>query len=151
MIAYPNATRPLDRPWDLGISNPSIVNPTIGNVIPNTTVTTPADIPVPANPPIVTPASPWTPTLPNTDWPNRLKVAVTTRFPFSLPWDVAYLVNLFVAPPQVPVINVDAGPIKFKVTLDKIDPYLPFLHAFIIAGFLWGLVHNTRRLLGGGQ
>ena len=148
-IGYPNGVRTAD-PLDVAIGNPAIPGQDVLDLNPDQAITKPADIPVPttANPPVT---SPWTPTVPNADWPDKLRAAVTTRFPFSIPWDAAYLINIFVAPPQVPVINVDAGPIKFNVTLNQLDPYMPWFRTFLIVAFLWGLALNTRKMLGGGK
>lgn len=90
-------------------------------------------------------------TKPKDDWPSKLKVAVTTRFPFSLPWDMAYLIGLFNYVPEVPVFTVPIGRASFTVKLDQLDPYMPYFHFFIIVSFLYGLVMKTRSLLGGGQ
>lgn len=146
-FGYPNGVRTAD-PKDVAIGNPAIPGALPQTLTPDMAITAPAAIPVPANPAV---PSPWTPTVPTGDWPDKLRAAVTTRFPFSIPWDAAYLINIFVAPPQVPVIAVDAGPIKFNVTLNQLDPYMPWFRTFLIVAFLWGLALNTRKLLGGGK
>ena len=88
---------------------------------------------------------------PKENWPDRLSVAISTRFPFSIPWDIRHIISVFVRKPEVPVINVKAGPIKFKIVLDQLDSYMPFFRILLLAGFLWSLALGTRKILGSGQ
>lgn len=81
--------------------------------------------------------------------------AVTTKFPFSLPWDVYRIVALFAADPITPIINVDEKyrnmPIKFSADLSRLDPYMPFFRFLLAVGFAVMLIFRTPTLLGGGK
>jgi hypothetical protein len=87
------------------------------------------------------------------NWSKKMKGLVTTKFPFSLPWDLYRLLALLNADPVRPDIHVDQSfrgmPFKFDVTFEWLDPYMPFFRGFIIISFCVMLVHATRRLMGG--
>jgi len=105
--------------------------------------------PITGNPPI--PSTPGIPIdKPDVKWSTKLSV-ITTRFPFSLPFDFQYLLSKLVVPPKTPVINVNVRHFKFVINMDKLDPYMPFFRTFLIISFLLALVFNTRRLIGGAQ
>jgi hypothetical protein len=90
---------------------------------------------------------------------NRWKELVTTKFPFSLPWDLYAILSVLNAEPQKPVLKLDATgriagvtvPLKFTQNIDFLDPYMPFLRTFILIGYVLFLIFSTRKLLGGGQ
>jgi hypothetical protein len=90
---------------------------------------------------------------------NRWKQLVTTKFPFSLPWDLYAILSVLNAPPQKPVLRLDATgyiagkviPLKFSQNIDFLDPYMPFLRTFVLIGYVLFLIFSTRKLLGGGQ
>lgn len=95
---------------------------------------------------------------PRDDWPDRLGQAVTTRFPFSLPWDLYGLLSVLSAPPLKPVIDVDVPLMgkanqrfKFSHDFGYLDPYMPFFRAFAVIGFTIFLALQTRNLLGGSK
>lgn len=78
----------------------------------------------------------------------------TTKFPFSLPWD---LLNAFQAlgthsssAPVIP-IDVETSIFKWHTTLDfsLFDPVVPTIRSLIMIGFGLTLVFGTRKLLGG--
>lgn len=98
-----------------------------------------------------TPNPPLTP--PKTDWLNRMKGVVTTKFPFSLPWDFYAMLSLISAEPIKPHIEFSQSymgmPVEFEVKFDFIDPYIVFFRTFIIIGFCISLIMGTRKLLGG--
>lgn len=89
---------------------------------------------------------------------NKFKGMVTTKFPFSLPWDLLALFGAIVATPQVPEINVDkpftlggySMPFKFNISFAFLDPWMPFFRGFQIIAFCYFLIMATRKLLGGG-
>jgi hypothetical protein len=93
------------------------------------------------------------------DHANRWKQLVTTKFPFSLPWDLYAILSVLNAEPQKPVLKLDATgriagvtvPLKFTQNIDFLDPYMPFLRTFILIGYVLFLIFSTRKLLGGGQ
>lgn len=80
---------------------------------------------------------------------------VTTKFPFSLPWDIAHIYSLLTAEPKTPAINIDLQymnmPFKINIDLSFLDPYMPYFRSFITISFAFFLVINTRKILGGGQ
>lgn len=87
------------------------------------------------------------------NWANKMKGLVTTKFPFSLPWDLYRLLALLNADAVRPEVHVDKKlgnmPFKFDVTFEYLDSYMPFFRGFIIISFCIMLVMATRRLMGG--
>lgn len=92
---------------------------------------------------------------PKGDWPDSLGKVVTTRFPFSLPWDLYAVMSIFNAPAITPNIAVDTifmgMHFKFSYSFDFLDPYMPWIRGVIIAGFCMFLILQTRNLLGGAK
>lgn len=92
---------------------------------------------------------------PKGDWPDSLGKIVTTRFPFSLPWDLYRVIALFNATPITPVFKIDTKfmgmDYKFEYGLGWLDPYIPWFRGFLIAGFVIFLIQSTRNLLGGAK
>lgn len=82
---------------------------------------------------------------------------VTTKFPFSLPWDFYAILSFLSSSPETPKwkISMDSmfydDPIEFEINLSFLDPYMPFFRTFIILGFALALVMSTRTLLGGAK
>lgn len=116
--------------------------------------------PNPTPPPSGGPGTPWEDPDPD-DHRDNFQL-VTTKFPFSLPWDIYYLINLLLAEPITPELDVDQGLLpnavgdphfrmKFDVSLEFLDPYMPFFRSFILIAYAWFLVLQTRTLMGGGQ
>jgi len=105
----------------------------------------------------VLPTAPTAPTAPSVNMPDGIYHAVTTRFPFSLPWDLYYLFSLFLADPVRPDIDIDKKfgknslPIKFKVDIAWMDNYIGFFRTFVMITFLWSLTLVTRKLFGGAK
>lgn len=93
------------------------------------------------------------------DESNRFSNLFTKQFPFSLPWDVAYLVGLLAAEPKAPVFEMDKDleimdisvPFKFKHTVEWADPYLPFFRTMIVIGYIFFLIFATSKLFGGAK
>lgn len=115
----------------LNIDNPAADTPeafaddVIGSVIDGT-LTADAEIvdvtDVPVDPPVVEPTTPpiepELPDVPDIDGLglSALGAAVVTRFPFSIPWDVAHGVQLLAAPAKAPYWEVDLlEPIAYRV------------------------------------
>lgn len=92
---------------------------------------------------------------PKGDWPDSLGQVFTTRFPFSLPWDLYGVLALLAADPVTPVFVVDSVfmgmDFNFSYSLDFLDPYMPWFRGFIIIGFCIFLIQITRNLLGGAK
>lgn len=86
-------------------------------------------------------------------WSNKMKGLVTTKFPFSLPWDLYRLLALLNADPVRPDVHINQNfrnmPIKMDVTFEWLDPYMPYFRGFLIIAFCVYLVNATRRLMGG--
>lgn len=91
---------------------------------------------------------------------NKFKAMVTTKFPFSLPWDMLAVMNMIAATPVRPSVHVDqhltiAGgqsmPIKFDVDFSFLDSFIGFFRTFEVVAFCYFLISATRRLLGGAQ
>lgn len=94
------------------------------------------------------PARPDAPT-----WGGKLKALVTTKFPFSLPWDFMAVLGVINADPVRPEISVNEKymgfNIKFEHRFEYLDAYMPFFRGFIVVAFCLQLVMVTRKLLGG--
>ncbi|MCX8129395.1 MAG: hypothetical protein N3I35_04760 [Clostridia bacterium] len=88
-----------------------------------------------------------------------LKVAgnlFTTKFPFSLPWDLLRTVKLLlIDSPDPPswdikwrdeILGKDLG---FTIDLKKFDGIFKIARAFILVALIVGLIFGTRKLLGG--
>lgn len=92
---------------------------------------------------------------PKDDWPDSLGKIVTTRFPFSLPWDLYAMMALLNAPAKTPVFKVDEKfmgmDFKFEYSLAWLDPYMPWFRGILIIGFVIYLIQSTRNLLGGAK
>lgn len=90
---------------------------------------------------------------PTKDWKTRMKALVTTKFPFSLPWDFYAMLSFVNADPIQPEFKIDTEfmgmPVKFDKKIDYLQDYLPFFRTFIIIGFCISLILMTRKLLGG--
>jgi len=83
-------------------------------------------------------------------------IPVTTKFPFSLPWDVARIVSLLYADPVCPRVTAYL-PEPFKsyidIDLSRVLPgdLMQKVRAFELLAFALGLILLTRRLLGGAE
>lgn len=92
------------------------------------------------------------------DWrPLKMSGALfTTRFPFSLPWDLMRTFKaLLIDDPSPPVwdikwhdeiLNKDFG---FKLDLTKYNTIFKISRAFVLVALMVGLIMATRKLLGG--
>lgn len=83
---------------------------------------------------------------------------VTTKFPFSLPWDFYFILSFLAAESKTPIWDIKFDydryydkPISFQINLSFLDPYMPFFRTFIVLGFAYALILNTQRLLGGAK
>lgn len=78
---------------------------------------------------------------------------ITTKFPFSLPWDIYHLISLLVADPVPPAFLVDTVyrdlDIEFSHEMSYLDPYMPFFRTFIFIVVAGSIIYRTRSLLGG--
>lgn len=74
--------------------------------------------------------------------------ALTGKFPFSLPWDVAAILALFVAPAQVPVFDIPfAGYGSVHVDLSGFDVVAQVVRALMLVFFAYGLTQRTKDML----
>lgn len=143
-------------PLEIIINNPEILtNPDPALITqPNTDpVTDYTGEPVPENEPAPSDPPQPEPKPDPDDWSNKMKALVTTKFPFSLPWDIYRVLSLLNADPIRPDIHVNETfmgmPLKIDVTFEYLDPYMPYFRAFIVIGFCMFLITSTRKLLGG--
>lgn len=146
---------------DAIVNNPAIPKTTT-NVNTGVTVGNPdyvgnppveGEVPPSTNPP----PSKWE--KPPTKKPPNIGALITTKFPFSLPFDFFGVLGWLNAEPKAPVFKIDTGiksPLSEKeVKLDMefkfnfLDPYMGFFRSFIIIGFSLFLILATRKLLGG--
>jgi hypothetical protein len=90
---------------------------------------------------------------------NNLKNLVTTKFPFSLPWDFTTLIGSIAATPIRPEIHINQNfvimgtsmPFKIDVNFAFLDSWINYFRTFEILAFIGFLISATRRLLGGAQ
>ena len=84
---------------------------------------------------------------------RKLYGVVTTRWPFSLPWDVAYLLNIVFADPVPPkwtfTLPENFGSHEFTVDMTQLEGFMPVLRWFITFAFCFGIVFAIRKLYGG--
>jgi hypothetical protein len=84
---------------------------------------------------------------------DKFKLMVSTKFPFSLPWDLMAALAVLTADPITPDIALDTNvgqmPIKFDISFSFLDPYINFFRQFEIIAFCLFLILTTRKLMGG--
>lgn len=85
-----------------------------------------------------------------------LRINITDKFPFCIPFDFVDMVKSFSVEKERPVISVVFpekyfNSYKLEIDLAFYDDYFPFssiLRYFILIGFVLFLVRNTRKLMG---
>ena len=90
---------------------------------------------------------------------QSLSAIFTTKFPFSLPWDLSTLVGAVAAEPVRPQIHINNSlnilgnsmPMRIDVDFAFLDQFIGFFRTFEILAFCGFLIQATRRLLGGAQ
>lgn len=73
----------------------------------------------------------------------------TTKFPFSLPWDLKNAFNLMVATPVAPEWTISYMGNDISFNFDLVENYVPMIRTFMLILFDVGLILVTRKLLGG--
>lgn len=87
-----------------------------------------------------------------------LKLAVglfTTKFPFSIPWDIKNQLSVFDVQPQTPVLKVNEViplfntkmNLKFNIDFSLFNPIIPIVRWFLIIIFDLGLILSLRKFL----
>jgi len=88
------------------------------------------------------------------DESKKLGNLVTTRFPFSLPWDFVAMVKLLYAKPMTPkweVKGTEEIPLNFTINLNFLDPYISWFRGFIMVGFVISVIFMHGRFMGGSK
>lgn len=84
---------------------------------------------------------------------NKLYGVVTTRWPFSLPWDIAHLINLVACEPIPPrwefTLPEEFGEHTFVIDMAQYEDIMIIVRWFITFGFCFGIVLAIRKLYGG--
>lgn len=93
------------------------------------------------------------------DWPEtqqwEVPNLVTTRFPFSIPWDLKRAFEMMAEEPEVPSfelpfviesLNID---LSMTIDLSQFEPLARICRWFFMALFLLGLILSTRSLIKG--
>lgn len=119
----------------------------------------PSPEPNPNPDPLPDPANPFDPEIPppaegiNWDKLKGIPTLITTKFPFSLPWDIYHILSLFSyqgQPLQFQINEeVNGMPFAFEIDLSWLDPYMPYFRWFILIGYAIFLIMSTRKLMGG--
>lgn len=84
------------------------------------------------------------------DWSALL----TTRFPFSLPWDFLHLMKFLYAPPMTPqweIKGTEKIPFNLKIDLKFMEPYAPWFRTFIFLSFVMSVIFLHGRFMGGSK
>lgn len=113
--------------------------------------------PEPFPEPVPNPPNPWEPSEPGQiNW-EKLKgipAIISTKFPFSLPWDVYHVLSLLNYQPRAPVISINEDfmglPFQFEFDFSFLDPYIVWFRWFIVVGYVMFLIMSVRKLMGGG-
>jgi hypothetical protein len=97
-------------------------------------------------------------TLPTTSLDlSPLYLDLSKKFPFCIPWDIYNLVKSFEVSKKRPVYNADLdlkilGKYSFDIDFAFFDDYFPFssiLRYFLLIAFIYALIVNTRKHIGG--
>ncbi|NLZ34470.1 MAG: hypothetical protein GX889_06095, partial [Clostridiales bacterium] len=88
---------------------------------------------------------------------SPLYIDLSKKFPFCIPWDIYNLFKDFDVSKKRPVINVVMpekyfNSYSFKLDLAFIDDYFPFssiFRYFLLVAFVYFLIVNTRKHIGG--
>lgn len=84
---------------------------------------------------------------------KKLYGVITTRWPFSLPWDIAYLLNIVFADPVPPkwtfTLPENFGSHEFTIDMTQLEGIMPVVRWFITFAFCFGIVLAIRKLYGG--
>ncbi|MBC9710036.1 MAG: hypothetical protein H9W80_12560 [Enterococcus sp.] len=84
------------------------------------------------------------------DWSALL----TTRFPFSLPWDFLHLMKFLYAEPMTPHWEIEGTekiPFNLKIDLKFMEPYAPWFRTFIFLSFVMSVIFLHGRFMGGSK
>ena len=73
---------------------------------------------------------------------------VKSKFPFSIPFDVANLLNLFKAEPKAPVFEVPFVGTSFTIDLTVFTPLVNIIGFFTVIGWIIFLISFTRKIGG---
>ncbi len=122
------------------------------DITPDTGTETPVPDPPPGTD---TPIQPGDPTEGSRPDARDLYGVLTTRWPFSLPWDIAYLISLVNAEPVPPrfsfTLPEDFGGHELEINFDHpaANKLMSIVRWFIVFGFCIGIVLVIRKLYGG--
>ncbi|WP_138756554.1 hypothetical protein [Paenibacillus sinopodophylli] len=157
-IGYPGAVIPAN-PWDVAIGYPAIPG-NIADLSPTKTIATPADIPVPGVSVPTVPSIPsWdTPTgTAQIDWSPLLLAGIdlTTKFPFSIPWDLKRQLDVFNVAPQAPVLKFNKTftmggatfPIEFEFDMAQFNLLATIARYFLVIVFDIAIILGIRKLM----
>lgn len=109
-------------------------------------------------------AAPDTVSVPNTSVPDAypgdriappdtpdLPRIISKKFPFSLPFDLKYLVSLLDSEPRAPRWGVTFFNSRFDIDMSVLDPVMPLVRKVLFLGSVLGVLFVTRKLLGGAE
>jgi len=132
------------------------LSPTGALSIPNTKTQIVTDSSVTVGSSTTTDTGTGTETKPNQDDNTfkKFKGLITTKFPFSLPWDLLEFFKLMSFAPKEfrfeHTFEISGYKIPINFQMPKVfNDFLPFFHWFLKATFIWYLINSTRKILGG--
>lgn len=158
-IGYPDAVIPANpaNPWDVAIGNPAIPGQVVKDLSRTDTITANPDVAVPdtavSNPPID-----WSDTPSDSLNFGPLRIAgnlFTTKFPFSIPWDIERQFNIFNVTPKAPILHVDktipifntSMKLKFNIDFTIMEPAAIVVRWFMIIAFDLGMILSMRKFM----
>lgn len=80
---------------------------------------------------------------------NMSAVTFTTKFPFSLPWDLLHSFTILGGTGVAPSWDINYMATTVSINFDFVDDWIPFIRFMELLIFDVGLIMATRRLLGG--
>lgn len=155
VIGYPQGVIPA-KPWDVAIGNPAIPGQAVKDLSPADTIT--------SAPTISAPAVPANPSINWNDIPSDslnfgpLKIAgylFTTKFPFSIPWDIERQFAVFDVTPKPAILKVDktiplfgtSMKMKFEIDFTIMEPVAVVVRWFMIIAFDLGMILSIRKFM----
>lgn len=80
-----------------------------------------------------------------------LPSVISKKFPFSLPFDLAYIMGLFDAEPKAPKFDFEFMGSDVKIDLSILESVMPLVRQVLFIGTVLGVLFGTRKLLGGAE
>lgn len=73
------------------------------------------------------------------------------KFPFCLPWDLAYILNMFKAEPKAPEWEITILGNTFELKLSQFEQWARLSRNILSATYVVILIYSTKKIVGGGS